>query len=233
MPIITKYLFVASMDVDSDKKEIFNEVYDTEHVPNLLKVSGVHAVTRIKGEPFAMSIGGARNKSRTRGHGIAPSTRSRGHTCSSARRGPRRLNWALAQPGPALHPQSAARALSGLLATGLRCAPEQQARETGLAARRLQRKWPPTSCSARPLQVAERAAVLDIVSDGRMDMGTGRSTTLIEMDGFQVDPEETRAQWEEAIAISTTTTRLRVSAATSTRPSCCASMGCCRSREPT
>ena len=33
--------------------------------------------------------------------------------------------------------------------------------------------------------------MLDIVSDGRMDLGTGRSTTLIEMDGFQVDPEET------------------------------------------
>ena len=53
-----------------------------------------------------------------------------------------------------------------------------------------------------PVRVAERAAVLDIVSDGRMDLGTGRSTTLIEMDGFQVDPEETRAQWEEAMAWS-------------------------------
>src|SRR5437867_8661747 len=35
-----------------------NEVYDTEHIPNLLKVPGVHAVTRTKGEPFAVSIGG-------------------------------------------------------------------------------------------------------------------------------------------------------------------------------
>jgi alkanesulfonate monooxygenase SsuD/methylene tetrahydromethanopterin reductase-like flavin-dependent oxidoreductase (luciferase family) len=52
-----------------------------------------------------------------------------------------------------------------------------------------------------PVRVAERAAVLDIVSDGRMDLGTGRSTTLIEMDGFQVDPEETRAQWEEAVGM--------------------------------
>ena len=50
-----------------------------------------------------------------------------------------------------------------------------------------------------PVRVAERAAVLDILSDGRMDLGTGRSTTLIEMDGFQVNPEETRAQWEEAV----------------------------------
>ena len=58
MPINSKYLFVASMDVDPDKEALFNEVYDTEHVPNLLKVPGVHAVTRTKGEPFAVSIGG-------------------------------------------------------------------------------------------------------------------------------------------------------------------------------
>ena len=50
-----------------------------------------------------------------------------------------------------------------------------------------------------PVREAEHAAVLDILSNGRMDLGTGRSTTLIEMDGFEVDPEQTRAQWEEAI----------------------------------
>ena len=47
MPINSKYLFVASMDVTPEKEALFNEVYDTEHVPNLLKVPGVHAVTRI------------------------------------------------------------------------------------------------------------------------------------------------------------------------------------------
>ena len=52
-----------------------------------------------------------------------------------------------------------------------------------------------------PIRVAERVAVLDILSNGRADLGTGRSTTLIEMDGFEVDPEETRAQWKEAISI--------------------------------
>jgi hypothetical protein len=35
MPIKSKYLFVASMDVDPAKEALFNEVYDTEHVPNL------------------------------------------------------------------------------------------------------------------------------------------------------------------------------------------------------
>lgn len=58
MPIKSRYLFVASMDVDPDKEELFNEVYDTEHVPNLLKVPGVHAVARLEGEPFVLSIGG-------------------------------------------------------------------------------------------------------------------------------------------------------------------------------
>ncbi len=52
-----------------------------------------------------------------------------------------------------------------------------------------------------PVRVAERAAVLDILSNGRVDLGTGRSTTLIEMDGFEVNAEETMAQWEEAISI--------------------------------
>jgi hypothetical protein len=58
MLIKTKYLFVASMDVDPEKEALFHEVYDTEHIPNLLKVPGVHAVTRLESEPFAMSIGG-------------------------------------------------------------------------------------------------------------------------------------------------------------------------------
>ena len=58
MPIKSRYVFVASMDVDPDKEALFNEVYDTEHLPNLLKVPGVIAVTRIEGEPFVLSIGG-------------------------------------------------------------------------------------------------------------------------------------------------------------------------------
>jgi hypothetical protein len=58
MPIKSRYLFVVSMDVDPDKEALFNEVYDTEHVPNLLKVPGVHAVSRMEGEPFFLSIGG-------------------------------------------------------------------------------------------------------------------------------------------------------------------------------
>lgn len=58
MPIKSKYLFVVSMDVDPDKEALFNEVYDTEHVPILVKVPGVHAVSRMQGEPFTLSLGG-------------------------------------------------------------------------------------------------------------------------------------------------------------------------------
>ena len=54
----TRYLFSASMDVDPDKEALFNEVYDTEHIPELLKVPGVLAVTRMTLAPLRMSIGG-------------------------------------------------------------------------------------------------------------------------------------------------------------------------------
>jgi len=54
----TRYIFVASMDVEPAKEALFNEVYDTEHVPNLLKVPGVLAVRRMRSVPLRMSIGG-------------------------------------------------------------------------------------------------------------------------------------------------------------------------------
>jgi hypothetical protein len=62
MPIKSRYLFVVSMDVDADREAVFNEVYDTEHVPNLLRVPGVHAASRMEGEPFVMSIGGEQKR---------------------------------------------------------------------------------------------------------------------------------------------------------------------------
>ena len=58
MPIATRYIFIASMDVAPEKEALFNEVYDTEHVPNLLKVPGVRGVTRLKTEPASLNIGG-------------------------------------------------------------------------------------------------------------------------------------------------------------------------------
>ena len=55
-----KYLMIASMDVDAERDTIFNEVYDHEHVPNLMKVPGVLGVTRYKRETLTMNIGGER-----------------------------------------------------------------------------------------------------------------------------------------------------------------------------
>ena len=51
-----------------------------------------------------------------------------------------------------------------------------------------------------PVRVAERTAVLDILSNGRVEFGTGRST-LFEQDGFAINPKEAVAMWEEAIRI--------------------------------
>ena len=51
-----------------------------------------------------------------------------------------------------------------------------------------------------PVRTAESVAVLDLVSDGRVDFGTGRSSTRAELEGFDVDPRATRAMWQEAIA---------------------------------
>ncbi len=58
MPFGTRYVFMASMDVDSDKEDLFNEVYDEEHVPELLKVPGVISVSRSKRVAADLVIGG-------------------------------------------------------------------------------------------------------------------------------------------------------------------------------
>src|SRR5436305_5171388 len=50
-----------------------------------------------------------------------------------------------------------------------------------------------------PVRTAESVAVLDLLSDGRVDMGTGRSATRIELEGFGIDPKDTREMWREEI----------------------------------
>lgn len=52
-----------------------------------------------------------------------------------------------------------------------------------------------------PVRVAERLATLDIVSDGRAELGTGRANTLLQIEGFQCPIDETRARWEEGLEI--------------------------------
>ena len=58
MPIQTRYFFEVSMDIDAEYEPLFNEVYKAEHVPYILEVKGVHAVTRAKSEHFTINIGG-------------------------------------------------------------------------------------------------------------------------------------------------------------------------------
>ena len=58
MPIKSRYVLTAAMDVEPSKEALFNEVYDTEHCPSLLQVPGVIAIARLKLEPLTMSIGG-------------------------------------------------------------------------------------------------------------------------------------------------------------------------------
>lgn len=49
-----------------------------------------------------------------------------------------------------------------------------------------------------PARVAERIATLDLVSDGRVEFGTGESASEMEMGGFGIRREEKKQMWEEA-----------------------------------
>lgn len=50
-----------------------------------------------------------------------------------------------------------------------------------------------------PARVAERIATLDLVSDGRVDWGTGESSSRIELEGFNIDYVQKRDMWMEAV----------------------------------
>ena len=60
MPLQTRYLFSASMDVQPDKETLFNEVYEKEHVPMLIEVPGVISIARFKTQELTMIMGGER-----------------------------------------------------------------------------------------------------------------------------------------------------------------------------
>ena len=54
-----------------------------------------------------------------------------------------------------------------------------------------------------PARVAERVATLDLVSEGRVEFGTGEGSSQIELGAFGVDRELKRAQWEESLDVIT------------------------------
>jgi alkanesulfonate monooxygenase SsuD/methylene tetrahydromethanopterin reductase-like flavin-dependent oxidoreductase (luciferase family) len=49
-----------------------------------------------------------------------------------------------------------------------------------------------------PARIASRIATLDLVSNGRVDFGTGESSSRMELEGYGIDPREKRAMWREA-----------------------------------
>lgn len=50
-----------------------------------------------------------------------------------------------------------------------------------------------------PVRVAERIAVLDLLSRGRVDFGSGEGSGPLELGAFGIDTATKRAQWEEAL----------------------------------
>jgi alkanesulfonate monooxygenase SsuD/methylene tetrahydromethanopterin reductase-like flavin-dependent oxidoreductase (luciferase family) len=53
-----------------------------------------------------------------------------------------------------------------------------------------------------PARIAERIATLDLVSGGRVDFGTGESSSEAELGGFVIDPDEKRKMWEEGLRVA-------------------------------
>lgn len=51
-----------------------------------------------------------------------------------------------------------------------------------------------------PVRVAERVAMLDHLTHGRVDLGTGRSA-VYEQTGMGIDPRNTREMWEESLTM--------------------------------
>jgi alkanesulfonate monooxygenase SsuD/methylene tetrahydromethanopterin reductase-like flavin-dependent oxidoreductase (luciferase family) len=50
-----------------------------------------------------------------------------------------------------------------------------------------------------PARVAERIATLDLVSNGRVEFGTGESSALLELGGYRVPVEKKREMWRESV----------------------------------
>jgi alkanesulfonate monooxygenase SsuD/methylene tetrahydromethanopterin reductase-like flavin-dependent oxidoreductase (luciferase family) len=54
----------------------------------------------------------------------------------------------------------------------------------------------------QPARVAERISTLDILSNGRVEFGTGEGSAAAELDAFGVDPADKRPRWEEGVRVA-------------------------------
>src|SRR3954452_6803054 len=54
-----------------------------------------------------------------------------------------------------------------------------------------------------PARVAETVSMLDLVSGGRVEFGTGETSSGAELEGFGVDRATKREQWDEALDVVT------------------------------
>ena len=53
-----------------------------------------------------------------------------------------------------------------------------------------------------PARTAERVSMLDLVSNGRVDFGSGESSSEAELGGFRIDPMVKRDQWLEGLQVA-------------------------------
>src|SRR3954464_13306018 len=54
-----------------------------------------------------------------------------------------------------------------------------------------------------PARVAEKVSTLDLISRGRVDFGTGETSSGAELGGFRVDRETKREAWAEGVDAAT------------------------------
>ena len=52
-----------------------------------------------------------------------------------------------------------------------------------------------------PIRIAERTATLDILSGGRLEVGTGRAFSWNELAGFGANPDDTKKTWDETVRV--------------------------------